>query len=97
MTKMITKFTENGKSELPGNEVGESCASCSKRSKCSNSFKIMKSPTCICLMIYGFFHWGGMIGTVIFLPPLLQESLIPKGNASLNALEEGQVNTFVDR
>ena len=42
---------------------------------------VFKTPACLCMMAYGFFHFGGMIGTVIFLPPLLNESLLPKFGA----------------
>ena len=37
---------------------------------------LLAMPSCILLMIYSFFHVGGMMGTVIFLPPLLGESLL---------------------
>ena len=44
---------------------------------------VFKTPACLCMMVYAFFHFGGMIGTIIFLPPLLNESLLPKNHASL--------------
>ena len=42
---------------------------------------VFKTPACLLMMVYNFFLWGGMIGTVIFLPPLLNESLLTKNHA----------------
>ena len=53
---------------------------------------VFKTPPCLLLMVYNFFLYGGMIGTVIFLPPLLNESLLTKNHAcESNCTVNGQV------
>ena len=62
---------------------------------CINPFciPIVKTRPCICLMIYGFFHYAGMIGVVVFLPTLLTESFMPLITLDLDAMKEGQVTS----
>ena len=56
---------------------------------------VIKNPTCISLMVYGFLHFGGMIGVVVFLPPLLTESFKPadESDAALKAQALRKVTT----
>ena len=64
-------------------------------SKCvKNPFAVpvFKTPACICMMVYGFFHFGGMMGTIIFLPPLLTESLLPANDSDSDAMVAGQAD-----
>ena len=42
---------------------------------------IMSDSKFLWMMLYGFFHYGAMICLVGFLPPLLNESLLPINNA----------------
>ena len=42
---------------------------------------IMSDSKCLWMMLYGFFHYGAMVCLVGFLPPLLNESLLPINNA----------------
>ena len=56
---------------------------------------VIKSPACISLMVYGFVHFGGMIGVVVFLPPLLTESFKPanESDAALTVQAQEKVTT----
>ena len=46
-------------------------------------------------MVYGFVHFGGMIGVVVFLPPLLTESFKPANDsdAALTVQSQEKVTT----
>ena len=64
----------------------------SKRPKNPFAVPVFKTPACICMMVYGFFHFGGMMGTIIFLPPLLTESLLPANVSDSDAMAAGQAD-----
>ena len=68
-----------------------------RETKSKNPFHlpVIRSPACISLIVYGFLHFSGMIGIVIFLPPLLTESFKPADESDdlLTVLAQEKVTT----
>ena len=65
----------------------------SAEQQCINPFclPVMKTKLCISLLVYGFLHYGGMIGVVVFLPALFTESFLPPDMTDEEDLNLGQV------